>query len=136
MELTPTAIVINAILIIALGISLIKGLIEGNSVLSLVVLGLVALIMLIIPNAVSKEASVVGIVFVAVGTVAGFIVALVASQLGNNDLPDVCKDWNKGWTMEWSLFLAGVLGHFAFEVMGANKWYCTGGHACLAQKSI
>ena len=132
MELTPTAIVINAVLVIALALSIGKGLLEGNSVLSLVVLALVALGMLIIPYIVSKEASVVGIVFVAVGTVAGFIVALVASLLGNNDLPDVCKDWNKGWTMEWSLFLAGVLGHFAFEFMGANKWYCDNGHACLA----
>lgn len=128
MELTGTAIVINAILVIALVLSLRKGLIEGNSVLSLVVLGLVALVMLIIPYTLSREASVVGIAFVAVGTIAGFIVALVAG----NDLPPVCAEWNKKWTMEWSLFLAGVLGHFAFEGMGANKWYCIGGHACKA----
>lgn len=28
------------------------------------------------------------------------------------------------------LFLIGLLGHFLFEVTGANKWYCKNGYSC------
>ena len=28
-------------------------------------------------------------------------------------------------------FISGALTHFAFELMGANKWYCKNGNACL-----
>ena len=29
-------------------------------------------------------------------------------------------------------FVAGALGHLAFEALGANAWYCTHGVACKA----
>ena len=29
-----------------------------------------------------------------------------------------------------TVFLTGVLGHFLFELLGANKWYCKYGTAC------
>ena len=29
-----------------------------------------------------------------------------------------------------TVFLTGVLGHFLFEMFGANKWYCKYGRAC------
>ena len=50
------------------------------------------------------------------------------------DLPPVCKDWNKNYIMEISLFLTGFLTHLAFEFMGANKWYCKYGNACLKKR--
>lgn len=28
------------------------------------------------------------------------------------------------------VFLAGIIGHIIFEVIGANKWYCDNGMAC------
>lgn len=72
------------------------------------------------------EAIVVGFVTVVIGT-------LVAWGLGKSfsvDLPPVCKEWNKFYVMEISLFLTGIFAHFAFEVAGFNKWYCTKGVAC------
>ena len=72
------------------------------------------------------EAIVVGIVIVIVGTIVG---AFVGMLLGT-DLPPVCKDWNKNYAMEMSLFLTGALSHLLFEYTGANKWYCRNGIAC------
>ena len=65
------------------------------------------------------EALVVGVVTVIVGT-------LVSWGLGKRlsvDLPPVCKEWNKFYVMEVSLFLTGVFAHLLFEFIGANKWY-------------
>jgi multisubunit Na+/H+ antiporter MnhB subunit len=28
------------------------------------------------------------------------------------------------------IFWVGVVGHLIFEVVGANRWYCTNGVAC------
>jgi|DEB0MinimDraft_6_1074348.scaffolds.fasta_scaffold02170_5 hypothetical protein len=28
------------------------------------------------------------------------------------------------------VFLTGFMGHLLFELVGANKWYCTHGKAC------
>lgn len=28
------------------------------------------------------------------------------------------------------LFLIGLFGHFIFEAVGANKWYCKNGYSC------
>ena len=77
------------------------------------------------------EAAVVGVVFVAMGYLASWVVMLGTLVLTDKpELPEECKKWNSNWSMEWSLFLAGIFGHFLFEAMGANKWYCTNGVAC------
>ena len=73
------------------------------------------------------EALCVGIMTVVVGNISGF---LVGSMLKVN-LPEVCKDWNKYYTMEISLFLTGFLIHLICEFSGINKWYCKNGFACL-----
>ena len=31
------------------------------------------------------------------------------------------------------LFLAGVITHVVFEIIGANKWYCKRGAACIPE---
>tara|TARA_B100000242_G_C42841958_1_gene391019 strand:+ start:375 stop:611 length:237 start_codon:yes stop_codon:yes gene_type:complete len=73
------------------------------------------------------EALVVGIATVVVGSVVGFGVGKV---LGS-DMPKICKNWNKKYAMEISLFLTGSLLHLLFEFLGGNKWYCKNGIACL-----
>ncbi len=74
------------------------------------------------------EAITVGLGLVIVGT----IVSWVMSKISNTELPPVCKDWNKNYIMEISLFLTGVIAHFAFEFSGINRWYCKNGYACKA----
>ena len=32
--------------------------------------------------------------------------------------------------VHWKLFVAGVLIHIGFEMLGFNKWYCKHGAAC------
>jgi len=66
------------------------------------------------------EAIIVGISTVIVGSLIGFIVSLFIK----NDLPELCKDWNKFYVMEISLFLTGFTLHLLFEVLGLNKYYC------------
>ena len=73
------------------------------------------------------EAIIVGISTVIVGSLIGFIVSLFIK----NDLPELCKNWNKFYAMEITLFVAGILGHLFFEFSGANKWYCKNGFACM-----
>jgi membrane-bound ClpP family serine protease len=72
------------------------------------------------------EALVVGVATVVVGSIVGLLVGKV---LGS-DLPSVCKDWNKKYAMEISLFLTGAVLHLLFELVGGNKWYCKNGVAC------
>tara|TARA_B100000925_G_scaffold281214_1_gene252743 strand:+ start:1288 stop:1527 length:240 start_codon:yes stop_codon:yes gene_type:complete len=72
------------------------------------------------------EALVVGVATVVVGSIVGLVVGKV---LGS-DLPSVCKDWNKKYAMEISLFLTGAVLHLLFELVGGNKWYCKNGVAC------
>jgi membrane-bound ClpP family serine protease len=72
------------------------------------------------------EALVVGVATVLVGSIVGLLVGKV---LGS-DLPSVCKDWNKKYAMEISLFLTGAVLHLLFELVGGNKWYCKNGVAC------
>ena len=69
-----------------------------------------------------KEAIAVGILTVIVGT---FI-----SKLFSRKVPSTCKDWNKNYVMELSLFLTGLLIHLICEYTGINKWYCRNGSAC------
>lgn len=72
------------------------------------------------------EAVVVGISLVIIGNIVGFFVG----KLFSTDLPPVCKNWNKLYVMEISLFMTGVVAHLLFEVTGVNKWYCKNGYAC------
>ena len=77
-----------------------------------------------------KEAVAVGILTVVIGNMAGFAVGLAMSA----DLPVVCKDWNKYYAMEISLFITGVLAHLICEFSGINKLYCKNGLACKEDK--
>ena len=72
------------------------------------------------------EAVVVGLTIVVMGTLVSFVIAYSIKS----DLPPVCKDWNKNYVMELSLFFTGFLTHFIFEFVGLNKWYCKNGVAC------
>ena len=75
----------------------------------------------------SIEATVVGIILVIMGNIIGLLISKSPLSV---PLPDACKKWNDFYAMEASLFLAGVLTHLVFELIGANKWYCKHGNAC------
>lgn len=62
------------------------------------------------------EALIVGIIFA--------VLLLIASAVVVPDTID--KQIKCG-------FVVGVMGHLIFEAIGANKWYCTNGHACMPQ---
>lgn len=34
-----------------------------------------------------------------------------------------CKNWNKNYIMEISVFILGVATHLLYEVTGINRWY-------------
>ena len=72
------------------------------------------------------EALVVGIIVVVAGSLVSFLVGLMFKT----DLPPVCKDWNKNYVMEISLFFTGVAVHVFCELVGINKFYCLNGAAC------
>lgn len=46
-----------------------------------------------------------GILSVIIGNIIGFLVSLLLAA----DLPEVCKDWNKYYAMEVSLFMTGII---------------------------
>lgn len=73
------------------------------------------------------EAIVVGISIMGFGTIASWMF----SRYFKVELPPVCKNWNKNYVMEITLFVTGVLAHLVFEFTGINKWYCKKGFACL-----
>jgi len=73
------------------------------------------------------EAFFVGILTVIVGNIMGAFVG----SLMKVDLPEICKDWNRYYTMEISLFLTGFFIHIICELSGINKWYCKNGLACI-----
>ena len=73
-----------------------------------------------------KEAVVVGIATVVIGTLVGFAMGKLFSM----NLPAICKKWNKNNIMEITLFLTGFLLHIICEYTGINKWYCKNGNAC------
>ncbi len=75
------------------------------------------------------EAIVVGIITVVVGTLSAKILSAYATS--SNELPEVCKSWNKNYVMEKSLFLTGFLTHILCQITGINKWYCSNGLACV-----
>ena len=66
------------------------------------------------------EAVLVGVGVVILGT----IVSYGISKLNPVKLESKCRDWNKYYVMELSLFLTGFLFHIIFEVAGLNKLYC------------
>tara|TARA_Y100000748_G_C15215258_1_gene379008 strand:+ start:142 stop:402 length:261 start_codon:yes stop_codon:yes gene_type:complete len=72
------------------------------------------------------EAFFVGIAIVIMGT----LVSGIFAYCMKSDLPPVCKDWNKNYIMEMSLFFTGFISHLLFEFIGLNKWYCKNGVAC------
>ena len=72
------------------------------------------------------EAFIVGISTIIAGTAITYFL----KNIFTNGLPPVCKDWNKHYAMEISLFLTGFLLHLFFEVVGLNRWYCKFGNAC------
>lgn len=53
---------------------------------------------------------ILGIIIVAVGTIVSFIIGIFLSE----DLPPVCKDWNKNYVMEIALLLTGILSYPIF----------------------
>lgn len=69
------------------------------------------------------EAIFVGITTVIFGNIAAFLVGPYFKV----DLPEECKNWNKFYAMEITLFLTGLLSHLTFEYLGINKWYCKNG---------
>ena len=72
------------------------------------------------------EAFVVGVMTVCIGSLVGFVIGKAFS----NNLPKICKEWNKNHIMEICLFLTGFLIHLLCEFSGINKWYCQNGNAC------
>ena len=68
----------------------------------------------------------VGILTVIVGTIVGYVLGNIFS----NNLPKICKEWNKNHIMEITLFIIGFIIHIFCEIVGINKWYCKNGNAC------
>ena len=76
------------------------------------------------------EAIVVGLVFVVIGLIVGAVVHKIVPSAIDPEFQKACAVWNKHHVMELTLFATGVIGHFLFEMIGANKWYCSHGAAC------
>lgn len=67
----------------------------------------------------ATEASVVGLLLIAAGTLAGWIVTKTMPR----KVDESCKGWNSDHRMEISLFIAGAALHVALELTGVNAWY-------------
>ena len=74
-----------------------------------------------------KEAAIVGVLIVAIGTVTSFVVG----KFYESDLPPACSEGIKNLIMEACLFFTGFVAHIVFEKAGLNKWYCRNGVACV-----
>jgi hypothetical protein len=72
------------------------------------------------------EAIFVGFITLIIGT----LISKLSEKILKVQLPTSCKDWNKHYIMEFSLFATGFAVHIACEVLGMNKWYCRNGDAC------
>lgn len=70
------------------------------------------------------EAVLVGIAVVLAG-----LVITVFSKKNQQSLPEECRNWNKNYIMEITLFLIGFMLHILFEFTGINAWYCKHGNA-------
>ena len=56
------------------------------------------------------EAVAVGVLVLVVGSIVSFILGRLMSV----DLPKACREWNKNYIMELSLFLTGFFTHIIF----------------------
>lgn len=74
------------------------------------------------------EAVCVGILVLVIGSLVGYLLSF--STQSQRQLPKECKNWNKYYIMEISLFLTGFIAHLVLEATGLNKWYCRYGKAC------
>ena len=72
------------------------------------------------------EAIVVGISLVVIG--------LICFCIGNNI--SILKNKNIYMKLSIYLFVIGLLTHVLYEVIGANKWYCSNGYACKTQYKL
>tara|TARA_B100000508_G_C11459498_1_gene278442 strand:- start:1959 stop:2234 length:276 start_codon:yes stop_codon:yes gene_type:complete len=63
------------------------------------------------------EAIICGLVILIIGSIVGFVL----SKLTVSDLPPVCKDWNKNFIMEISLFLTGFFAFLLTRSLGISK---------------
>ena len=70
------------------------------------------------------EALCVGLLVVIVGSLVGFMLSKVYPT---PILDKSCKNYNKFFIMESSLFLTGFLVHLICEFFGVNKWYIKNG---------
>lgn len=55
-----------------------------------------------------------GILTVIIGSIVGAILG----KYNSSQLPKICKDWNKNYIMEQSLFLTGVVLHMVTKNEG------------------
>ncbi len=66
-----------------------------------------------------KEAAAVGFLFAIIIIILAIMMQPVMGNIISYDLRTFAF-----------MFLAGALGHLAFEAVGANKYYCEYGNAC------
>lgn len=66
------------------------------------------------------EALIIGLFVVLFGHLTSFLLKIFES---GPMLPEICKDWNRYYIMERTLFLVGFLLHLTFEYAGINKEY-------------
>ena len=68
----------------------------------------------------------VGIIILFFGSLISFFFKIFYKK----KLPKQCRNWNKYYIMEITLFLTGFLSHVFSEYVGLNKTYCDIGYAC------
>lgn len=71
------------------------------------------------------EALAVGIISMLIG----FVISTSVMYLTQPDFE--LKKYNFWKSVLLTFFISGVATHFLFEMIGANKWYCTHGNACV-----
>jgi len=74
------------------------------------------------------EALFVGFMTILIGLCVGFLLGKTFKH--DDELPGICKNWNKNHIMEISLFLTGFTLHLFCEAVGINRSYCSNSFAC------